>query len=209
MSSEKRKYELKARAERQRETRRRIVDATVALHEEVGPAKTTVAEIARRAGVQRLTVYNHFPDDGELFAACQGQFLERKPPPDFDSAFALGDPRARVNAALGELYRSYRDREPMTGNVLRDRAAVPALDELMARTMDAQLAGLVDALAAGFRARGKRARSVRAALVLAVDFWTWQRLRQEGLDDATAAEVMTAAVSCQLESRRPVHRLPR
>ena len=172
MSSEKRKYELKARAERQRETRRRIVDATVALHEEVGPAKTTVAEIARRAGVQRLTVYNHFPDDGEL-------------------------------------YRSYRDREPMTGNVLRDRAAVPALDELMARTMDAQLAGLVDALAAGFRARGKRARSVRAALVLAVDFWTWQRLRQEGLDDATAAEVMTAAVSCQLESQRPVHRLPR
>jgi AcrR family transcriptional regulator len=68
----KRKYELKARADRQAETRRRITEATVALHEEVGPARTTVTEVARRAGVTRLTVYNNFPEERELFAACQG-----------------------------------------------------------------------------------------------------------------------------------------
>ena len=67
MSSESRKYELKARAEKQADTRRRIVEATSELHEEVGPARTTVAEIARRAGVQRLTVYNNFPNETELF----------------------------------------------------------------------------------------------------------------------------------------------
>ena len=82
MFSEKRNYELRARAGRQQATRRRIVEATVALHREVGPARTTVAEIARRAGVQRLTVYNHFPDDAQLFAACQAHFLAQHPPPD-------------------------------------------------------------------------------------------------------------------------------
>src|SRR5947208_13533789 len=99
MSNEKRKYQLKARAERQEETRRRIVEATVALHEEVGPAKTTVAEIARRAGVQRLTVYNHFPDERELYAACSSHYLADHPPPPLDDLFELEDPRKRVVTA--------------------------------------------------------------------------------------------------------------
>src|SRR5436309_2122078 len=128
MSSQKRRYELKARAERQRETRERIVEATVALHAEAGPANTTVSEIARRAGVQRLTVYNHFPEETELFAACQGRFLAEHPPPDLGPALALEDPPARVQAALEALYRSYRDRESMTANVLRDRKLLPGLD---------------------------------------------------------------------------------
>ena len=77
----KRKYELKARAAKQEETRRRITEATVALHEEVGPARTTVAEVARRAGVTRLTVYNNFPEERELFAACQGHWMRAAPAP--------------------------------------------------------------------------------------------------------------------------------
>ena len=36
--SETRRYQLKERARRQEETRQRITEATVALHEEVGPA---------------------------------------------------------------------------------------------------------------------------------------------------------------------------
>src|SRR5919204_3864297 len=100
MSSEKRKYELRARAERQRETRRRIAEATAELHEEVGPARTTVAEIARRAGVQRLTVYNNFRDDRELIAACQRHFLELNPPPDVERALAIQEPAARLEAVL-------------------------------------------------------------------------------------------------------------
>jgi AcrR family transcriptional regulator len=196
MSSQKRPYELKARAERQRETRARIVDATVALHEEVGPARTTVAEIARRAGVTRLTVYNHFPEDASLFAACQGEFLARHPPPDLGPALALKDPGERVRVVLCGLYAGYRERAPMTAKVLRDRSAIPALDELMARTADAQMAGLADALAAGFGVEEAAAAArVRAVVALALDFWTWSRLTGEGLGDDEAAELMTALVA--------------
>jgi AcrR family transcriptional regulator len=195
MSSQKRPYELKARAERQRETRARIVDATVELHEELGPARTTVAEIARRAGVTRLTVYNHFPEDSALFAACQGEFLSRHPPPDLGPALALEDPRERVCAALCALYAGYRVSEPMTSKVLRDRSALPALDELMARTGDAAMATLADALTAGFGARGTRAARLHAAVALALDFWTWQRLTREGLGDDEAADLMAGLVA--------------
>jgi AcrR family transcriptional regulator len=196
MSSEKRTYELRARADRQQETRRRIVDATVALHEEVGPARTTVAEIARRAGVTRLTVYNHFPQDSELFAACQGEFLARHPLPDLTAALMLEDPRARVRSVLACLYAGYREREPMTSKVLRDRSALPALDELMRRTADAQAAVLAEALAAGFAGlRGEQARRLRAVVALALDFWTWQRLQHEGLDDAAAATLMADLIA--------------
>jgi hypothetical protein len=61
--------------------------------------------------------------------------------------------------------------------------------------MDAQQAGLVAALAQGFGARGKRASRLRAVQVLALDFWTWQRLKRQGLDDAAAAELMADLVA--------------
>jgi AcrR family transcriptional regulator len=195
MSTQKRRYEQRARAEAAQETRRRIVEATVALHEEVGPARTTVAEIARRAGVQRLTVYNHFPEEGELFAACQARFLEQHPPPDLHAAFADPDPRARTEKVLSALYETFAAREPMTAKVQRDRHALPALDELLARTFDAQMGALSEALAAGFGVRGRRARRLEAALALALDFWSWHRLRDSGLDPAGAAELMADLVA--------------
>jgi AcrR family transcriptional regulator len=201
MSTEGRRYELRARAERQQETRRRIVEATAALHQEVGPAQTTVAEIARRAGVQRLTVYNHFPEDGELFAACQAHFLADHPPPDFAPALALEDPRARVEATLRMLYASYREREPMTAKVVRDRAAIPALDALLERTMDAQQAELATALTAGFGARGAAAARLRAVVSLALDFSAWRRLTREGLSEAAAADVMADVVAAASGAR--------
>lgn len=195
MSSQKRPYELKARAERQRETRRRIVEATVALHREVGPARATVAEIARRARVQRLTVYSHFPDDEELFAECQAHFLAQHPPPELGAALGLPDPRARAQAVLRALYQSYREREPMTAKVLRDRTVLPSLDRLLERTMDAQLGQLADRLVAGFRVRGRRRARLRALVRLALDFWTWLRLTREALDDASAADLMADLIA--------------
>src|SRR5919198_1726424 len=77
----KRKYELKLRAERLEETRRRIVEATSDLHRTVGPAATQVTEVARRAGVQRRTIYNHFPDEATLLEACSSHWRARPPPP--------------------------------------------------------------------------------------------------------------------------------
>src|SRR4051794_24193745 len=137
MSSEKRRYEKRERAAKQDETRRRIAAATAELHASVGPARTTIAEIAKRAGVQRPTVYNNFPTDKELFAACQAHFIGENPLPRMD-----GD----LHAALRELYRWYRRTESMSANVARDRGAVPALDELLRETRDPQFDALADAL---------------------------------------------------------------
>jgi AcrR family transcriptional regulator len=195
MSSEKRTYELKARATRQSETRERIVRATVELHREVGPARTTVAEIARRAGVQRLTVYNHFPELGDLLAACQGHWLTQHPPPDPEPALALDKPEERLRAVLAPLYAWYRKTAPMAASVRRDRALVPALDTLLAGSMDVRLTELTEVLTAGFARRGRSQKRTRAAVALALEFWTWQRLSREGLGDEDAAALMAGAAA--------------
>jgi AcrR family transcriptional regulator len=200
-SSERRTYRLKARAKRQAQTHDRVVEATVALHEEVGPAATTIAEIARRAGVSRLTVYNHFASDGDLFAACQQRFLAENPLPDLGPALALVRPDERVRAVLTRLYPAFRRQEPMSAKVLHDRRMLPALDALLARTRDSNISELADALAAGFPARGPARRRLRATIALALDFWTWQRLTREGLSDDSAARLMAHLVACAARRR--------
>lgn len=202
MSSQIRKYELKARAEKQAETRRRIVEATLALHQEVGPAQTTVAEIARRAGVQRLTVYNHFPNETELFDACGQHSMEKNPPPDPSAALALDSPDERLRAVLGPLYRWYRKNARATENLQRDRLVLPALDTVMRIRMDKQFAYLADTLAAGFAPNGRPAKGVRAAVGLALDFWTWRRLAGEGMSDDAAAALMVGAVKTAAQDQR-------
>jgi AcrR family transcriptional regulator len=194
MSGESRRYQLKARAEKLAETRQRIVEAAAGLHVEVGPAQTTVAEIARRAGVRRATVYNHFPDETELFAACGAHSLATNPPPDPSAALALEDPAERLRVALTGWYGWYRKRGRGIENLQRDRFLVPALDAAMAMRMDPPIAGLVTALAAGFAAEGETAKSVRAMVALAIDFWTWRRLSGQDLSDDDAAAVMVGAV---------------
>jgi AcrR family transcriptional regulator len=201
VSTQNRKYELRARAERQRRTRERIVQATIELHAEVGPAKTTVAEIARRAGVQRLTVYNHFPEDIELFGACQAHWMDLHPLPDLSAALALHDPAERVRATLRGFYGWYRETAPMAENILRDRGAVPALDALMTQTADARLAELTESLTGAFRSRGRRAERQRALIRLALDFWTWRRLDREGLGDTAAADLMAELVAAKSNER--------
>ena len=195
MSSETRKYELKARAEAQRETRERIAAAAAGLHEEKGVASTTVAEIARRAGVTRLTVYNHFPALDDLLPACAAHYGKLHPQPDFSSALALEDDRARVRAALAAFYAWYREVEPMFGKLFSDRATVPELDRFLGAHIDQTQAELAADLAKGFGARGRRAERLRALLRVAVDFWTWRRLTGEGLDDEAAAELMAGSVT--------------
>jgi len=195
MSSQSRKYELKARAESQAQTRGRIVEATSELHEEVGPALTTVAEIARRAGVSRLTVYNHFPGEGELIGACSAHYLAEHPPPDLEPIFALEDPGKRLEAALRAFYSQYRQTERMTSKVQRDRDAVPALDAILKEAVDAPLEQLTQALAAGLGTGRKGQLRVAAMIRLGLDFATWRRLTLMGLDDGEAAVVMAGAVA--------------
>jgi AcrR family transcriptional regulator len=189
VSTQKRRYELKARAEAQQATRVRIAAAAAALHEAVGIAKTTVADIARRAGVQRLTVYNHFPDLEALLPACTAHWRAEHPRPDLEPVFALEDPIERLRAALSALYGWYRETAPMQRRVFGERSTVPELDAWMAQSTDPMLAELAAGLSAGFD------RPAAHALVgLALDFWTWQRLDREGLDDAATAELMAGVV---------------
>lgn len=194
MSNEIRKYELKARAESQQQTRERIAAATAELHEEKGVAKTTVAEIARRAGVTRVTVYNHFADLSELLPACAAHYDDRHPAPDFERALAEPDPRERVRSLLAMLYGWYRETEPMYAKLFSDRSAVPDLDRFLSENFDRMQADLAAGLLDGFADRNGRQRQTGALILLALDFWTWSRLSREGLDDEAAAELMASAV---------------
>src|SRR4051794_6133595 len=181
MATAPRRYEAKERARRQEETRQRIVDATVELHRELGPARTTIAEVARRAGVGRVTVYNHFPDDVSLLTACSAHFVEGHPPPDPGAWVAIDDPDRRLRTALEQAYGYYRENAAMLGNVARDAALVPALAEVLGRSGAVEHAeAMRDALLAGRGLRGAKRRRVRAAIGLALDLTTWQRLTGGG-----------------------------
>ena len=191
-----RRYKLKRRAEKQEETRRRIVEATVGLHESVGPARTTVSAVAQRAGVQRLTVYRHFPDERSLLDACSTHWVATNPAPDPTPWRKIRDPEERLAEALGEIYAFYGRTEPMMTNLVRDAPKIPALAELLA-PYGQYLAAARDILAAGWGARGKRRELLLAALGHALDFATWRSLvRGQGLDRDLAVEFMVRAARC-------------
>jgi AcrR family transcriptional regulator len=195
----KRKYVMNKRAELQRETRRRIVEATVELHRTQGPAHTTIKEIAQRAGVNRLTVYNHFPDIADLLGACSRRWTEQHPRPDPTPWAQIHDPQERLRTALTELYGYYARTEPMRANILRDAETMPALAALLEGTVVPYLETLRDVLAEGWEVRGKgRRRLLLATLKLAIDFHTWRTLeRGSGLSREEAVETMLEAVrSC-------------
>ena len=186
-----RKYTKKRRAEQEAETRERIVTATAELHGEVGPRHATVSAIAERAGVQRLTVYRHFPDQEALFRACTAHWLERNPPPDPGAWREIADPAERTRAALAALYAYYRDTAYMWSVSHRDRDDVPALQGPM-NEFEAWLSGLRDELAEAWPGAGAR---TRAVLGHAVGFRAWESLAAEGLDDAAMAEAVVAWVT--------------
>jgi AcrR family transcriptional regulator len=195
VSTETRRYEQRARAESRRETRDRIAAAAAELHEEKGVAKTTVAEIARRAGVTRLTVYNHFADLSELIPACSAHYAAQHPLPDFDRLLELEQLEERADAALAALYAWYRETEPLFGKLFSDRGSVPELDRFMEGDIDRMQAELADDITAPVAARGRGAQRLSALVRVALDFWTWHRLNAMGLDDGEAAALMAAAVA--------------
>jgi AcrR family transcriptional regulator len=194
-SGTKRKYELKRRAERQEETRRRIIETVVALHEEVGPARTTVAEIARRADVGRPTVYAHFPDEGSLFRACAGHWGQANPRPDPAAWARIADPELRLRKALGQLYAWYEAGERMLANIARDAALMPAVAEAASEFRAPYYNAALEVLADGAPERGGGQARLRAALGHALEFETWRSLvRRHGLTQVQAVELMVALV---------------
>ncbi len=191
-----RKYELKRRAEHQEETRQRIVEAAVELHESVGVAYTTIRAIAERAGVERATVYRHFPDERSLFTACTGHYLAANPPPDPAPLERMADPEQRLKVGLAEIYAYHRRTEEMTDKAQRDLPQFPALAEVLVPYVD-HWAWIGDVLAAGWQTRKGDSKLVRAAIGHAINFKTWRSLaREEELDDAEAVKLMVTMIRC-------------
>jgi AcrR family transcriptional regulator len=183
----KRKYELKERAERMRDTRRRITAAAVELHRTVGPAATQVSEVARRAGVQRVTLYNHFPDQAALLAACSAHWRALHPAPDASTWRGIEDRGQRTREALRQLYGWYRETEPMTANVLRDAETLPALRRVLEGGLIRYLDSVATDVGEPFRASGRRRTAVECAARAVVDFQFWRSLSPLG--DVAAADL--------------------
>ncbi len=187
-----RTYELKRRAERQEETRRRIVAAAVDLHTTLGPARTTVQAIAETAGVTRPTVYAHFPDTRSLLEACSGHVRATVPPPDPTAWQSVSDPGERLETALRELYGYYERLEPLLENVQRDAAVMPLVAEMNGyRTR--YLDEIRESLLQPWATRGRAKARLRRVIGHALEFPTWQSLvRHQG---ATTGEAVRLAVA--------------
>jgi AcrR family transcriptional regulator len=188
------KYELKARAERMAETRQRIVEATIGLHSTIGPARTSIMAIAEAAGVQRHTVYSHFPDEKALFAACSGLYYERNPRPPTEPWRLIDDPVDRVRRALTDTYGYYHAHERELWPIVRDAPFFPDITE---KRLKAARDVATAAITSGWHLRGKRAARTCAFVDLAVRFETWRSLtRDSGLSQADAVTAMADAVLC-------------
>jgi AcrR family transcriptional regulator len=186
----KRAYTLKRRAEQQAETRQRIVEAAVELHSRLGPARTPLSMIAERAGVQRHTLYAHFPNERSLAMACSGHAFERDPLPLADAWRGLPDMRSRLRAGFAAVYAWYARNAEMTASVLRDAEHHELVREVCELRMGGIVRGWHEVLGAGMTP------DQQAMLHLMLSFHSWRTLAQETpLGDDAMVELATAAVA--------------
>jgi AcrR family transcriptional regulator len=191
---------MKRRAELEEQTRRRITETAVELHERVGPARTSISAIAEHAGVRRSTVYRHFPDEDSLYDACSSHFRAQNPPPDPRAWVAIEDPAKRAEAALRDLYAFYARTEAMYTSLLRDEPLVPPIQQRL-RDFYGYLRAIEDILMVGRGLRGRAARRTRAAIGHALGFPTWRSLaREQELADGDAVALMCALVEGAAEA---------
>lgn len=185
-----RPYTLGRRAEQQAETRQRIVEAAMALHGEIGPARTSFSQVAERAGVQRNTLYAHFPDERSLMMACSALSLELDPLPDADAWRAIADSGERLRVGLAAVYAWYARNADLAGCVLRDAEIHPLVGEIAALRYGPTMTSFQDVLGKGMNAKQ------RALLRLALNFATWRSLvRDSGLSAKAAVAAMVQAIS--------------
>lgn len=186
-----RTYTLRRRAEQQAETRQRIVEAAVELHGSVGPGLTTISMVAERAGVQRHTLYAHFPDERSLYLACSGLTLERDPLPEAGPWQAIRDQRERLSVGLSALYGWYERNAELAACVLRDAEYHALTKEMTEMRMGPPMRAYQSVLGA------KLSTKQRAVLRLALGFSTWRTLvRESGLKQSAAVAVMVRAIEC-------------
>jgi AcrR family transcriptional regulator len=165
----------------------------MSLHEAKGPARTSLSDIARAAGVQRNTLYRHFPDERSILLACSGLHAERNPAPDPAPWREIGDPVERLRTGLSEVYEYFEANRAMLSNVMRDAEVHPIVREVAELRRGRRGGETVAVLGEGLPERPR----VRATLALALDFRTWRRLADAGLTKDQAVEAMVAAVLAQ------------
>ena len=183
-----RKYTKTLRAKQQQNTRERIIEATVALHEEVGPARTSIKAIAEKAGVQRLTVYRNFPDDFALFEACTAHWFNLHPPPSLIEWDKIADDSKRSYAALVAFNKYYRLTETMLTGAYRDFEAVVAMHAPMNK-IEVYLDQVRDDLLTYWKVKGKHKQQLSLTLRHCLRFTTWQTLKNENLSDTQIADL--------------------
>jgi AcrR family transcriptional regulator len=199
-SEQSRGYTLRARQDSMSGTRERITQATVRLHERVGPRETTVSAIAEEAGVTRLTVYRHFPNEEALVTACSAHWGAQHPRPDPSTWSKIGDPVTRLRTALAETYAWMRTAAPMMTKIYRDLDTMPSF---VAHSLAADEQARVAVLAAGFPARGRKTQRLAGAIAHALSVSTWESLCvNASLDDHDAVDLMVGAVLAALHPHR-------
>ena len=177
-----RKYTKSKRADQQEQTRARIVRATVALHEQLGPANTSIKAVAEKAGVQRLTVYRHFPDEESLFQACSSAYFKENPPPDISLWADITDAAKRSHTAISAFNQYYRRTAGMWKSVYRDIDKLETLQRPMAE-FASYLHMVCDDLLTVWKLKGAKKKRCLITLRHCMQFTTWKSLMEENLED--------------------------
>jgi AcrR family transcriptional regulator len=188
-SMKSRKYQQKRRADQAQQTRQQIVQAAMELHEKLGPAMTSIKAIAERAGVQRLTVYRHFPDEASLFKACTSHWMELHPLPAISDWAGIDQPITLISSVLLDFYQHYRSNERMWTVAYRDVDELEALHEPMA-AVDSYLDHIRDELLSASKLKAKDKNRLALTLRHCLRFSTWQSLKAENLTNREMVELV-------------------
>jgi AcrR family transcriptional regulator len=196
-----RRYARRLREVAREGTRRRIVDAVVALHAERGVLGTTYADVAHRADVSVATVYNHFPARADLLHACGGELSSRAPRLDAEMFAGIGDVRSRLAALVRAVFDDHRHWVPWKRWVVGEASVVPELRASLENARTRRLGLVVQALAPGFA--GSPPAGLVALVDALLDFSAWSALTSDlGPEEAEAAVSGAAATLYEADRRR-------
>lgn len=183
-------------------TRERIVAAAFSLHATIGPSRTSIAAIAERAGVQRHTVYHHFPHIDALYEACTTHGMEATGMPSAAGWSEIVDDEVRYESGLGALVAWYRANASMLAAILgapeEGAAAAMEPDPFTRRMLEIRAALIGERVVPA-----ERRPLFEAAVDHSLAFWTWRTLADGGLDDDSIVALLGSIVSAVVDGSLP------
>ncbi|MFF4685115.1 TetR/AcrR family transcriptional regulator [Streptomyces sp. NPDC001307] len=190
------------------DARGRLAKAALELYAEYGYEQTTVAEIAKRAGLTERTFFRHYADKREVLFSGAGE-LEELIVRTVADAPESAVPLDALSAGLDAVAEAFTDRREFAR---RRHAVITANPELQEREL-IKLASMAAALAASLRGRGiaEPAASLAAeagVAVFKVAFERWiapgeeRPMRQLIRESLTELKAVTSGVQAVHGSRR-------